>query len=66
MQMATLIFLRDLCGYVRVNIQSNLSRPTAELPTQKKPISVLDQPYFSNFTTISVIISKTQERAKAT
>ena len=37
-----------------------------ELPTQKKPTSVLDEPYFSNFTTISVITSKMQEHASAT
>ena len=40
--------------------------PMAELPTQKKPTSVMDEPYFSNFTTISVITLKMQEHASAT
>ena len=38
----------------------------SELPTQKKPTSVMDEPYFSNFTTISVITSKMQEHTSAT
>ena len=37
----------------------------AELPTQKKPTSVLDETYFSNSTTISVITLKIQEHASA-
>ena len=50
-------------GYFSVT--NGAANPT-ELPTQENPTSVLDEPYFSNFTTISVIASKMQEHVSAT